>query len=220
MVSSTIVVMLVTVFFVTSADSGSLVVDTLAAGGNTETPAIQRLYWCVLIGAVASVLMLAGGLKALQTVTVASALPFTLVMLLLVWGLIRGMNADLEFRAGRRAMGPVARAASAPPWQRRLALMLNSPTRADVRSFIANDITQALTAVADELTAKGQPASMAADPENGTVSLTVEADGVRNFVYGVRITSRRVADVQHARYRGAGRAARGADLFQRRERRL
>jgi len=191
-VSSTIVVMLVTVFFVTSADSGSLVVDTLAAGGNTETPAIQRLYWCVLIGAAASVLMLAGGLKALQTVTVASALPFTVVMLLLVWGLIRGMNADLAFREGRRAIGPAARAAAAPPWQRRLALMLNSPTRADVRGFIANDVNLALTAVADELTAKGQIAGVSADFENSAVSLTVEADGVRNFVYGVRMTNRRL----------------------------
>ncbi|MBA76852.1 MAG: transporter, partial [Tistrella sp.] len=91
-ITAVLAVMLVTVFFVTSSDSGSMVVDTIASGGATNTPIPQRVFWCVLEGVVAAVLLLAGGLSALQTVTIASALPFAVVMLLLCWSLFRGMR--------------------------------------------------------------------------------------------------------------------------------
>src|SRR5690606_11523482 len=89
-VTSTLAIILVAVFFVTSADSGSLVIDTIAAGGETETPALQRLFWCALQAVVATVLLLAGGLDALQAATIAIALPFVFVILALIVSLFRG----------------------------------------------------------------------------------------------------------------------------------
>jgi len=71
---SFLAVLLIITFFVTSSDSGSLVVDSLASGGVLNTPAWQRIFWAVLEGTIAAVLLLAGGLKALQTMTIASAL--------------------------------------------------------------------------------------------------------------------------------------------------
>src|SRR5690606_405193 len=78
-ITSTIAVMMVVVFFVTSADSGALVVDLLASDGNTHSPVWQRIFWSVLMGVVAIALLLADGLTALQTATIASALPFSII---------------------------------------------------------------------------------------------------------------------------------------------
>jgi choline/glycine/proline betaine transport protein len=180
--TSTVAIVLVAVFFVTSCDSGALVVDTLAAGGELDTPPQQRLYWCVMIGLVAAVLLLAGGLSALQTVTIASALPFTLIMLVLCWGLFRGVAADLARGAASR---PARAEQPGRSWQQRLEHILHAPTDVDVRHFVQTDVKEALTAVADELNAKGQTASVEHDAEQNAVTLVVAAEGARNFVYGV-----------------------------------
>ncbi len=187
LVTSTIAVILVTIFFVTSADSGALVVDIIAAGGRHYTSPAQRLYWCALIGIVSAALLLAGGLKALQTITIASALPFTAIMLVLVWGLVRGMNADLASRAA-----PRAQPASGVAWQRRLGLLLHSPSETDVRNFIDVEAAEALSLVAAELTNRGRAATVERDADKAAISLVVAADGIRNFVYGVQPFSQRL----------------------------
>ncbi len=187
-VASTVAIVLVAVFFITSADSGALVVDSLASGGRTNTPAVQRLYWCVLIGVVAAVLLVVGGLKGLQTATIASALPFAVVMLVLIWGLFRGMSADLASRTA-----DTVHPATGLPWQRRLALLLHSPNAADVRRFINDDVSRAFTAVAEEFGRRGLSAEIERNAEHGTVALVVAADGARNFIYGVGPSSRRLA---------------------------
>lgn len=94
--TSTLAIVLVGVFFITSADSGALVIDTLASGGAEETPRWQRMYWCILLGLTATLLLLAGGLGALQTATLLAALPFCFVMLMLAFGLVRQTRADVE----------------------------------------------------------------------------------------------------------------------------
>jgi choline-glycine betaine transporter len=94
--TSTLAILLVSVFFITSADSGALVIDTLASGGAEDTPRWQRMYWCILLGLTATLLLLAGGLGALQTATLLAALPFTFIMLLIAFGLVRQTKADLE----------------------------------------------------------------------------------------------------------------------------
>jgi betaine/carnitine transporter, BCCT family len=77
-------IILVIVFFVTSSDSGSLVIDTITAGGKTDSPVAQRVFWCSFEGLVAAVLLLVGGaqsLTALQAMSVSSGFPFTIVLL-------------------------------------------------------------------------------------------------------------------------------------------
>ena len=81
-------VKLVIVFFVTSADSGALVVNMLSSHGRDDTPLWQRIFWCFLIGVVAIALLLAGGLGSLQTAVIASALPFSAILLIAMYGLI------------------------------------------------------------------------------------------------------------------------------------
>jgi choline/glycine/proline betaine transport protein len=84
----------VVLFFVTSSDSASLVIDTIASGGKQDPPVGQRIFWAVTEGVVASVLLLAGGLKALQTAAITTALPFCVVILLMCYSLWRGLQQD------------------------------------------------------------------------------------------------------------------------------
>jgi BCCT family betaine/carnitine transporter len=73
--------LLIVIFFVTSSDSGSLVIDTITAGGKMDAPVVQRIFWCTLEGLVAIALLLGGGLSALQGAAVSMGIPFTLVVL-------------------------------------------------------------------------------------------------------------------------------------------
>ena len=93
-ITSFIGIILVVVFFVTSSDSGSLVIDTITAGGKIDAPVPQRVFWCIFEGAVAIVLLLGGGLAALQAMVITTGLPFTLVLLLMCWAIIKGLRAE------------------------------------------------------------------------------------------------------------------------------
>jgi BCCT family betaine/carnitine transporter len=90
-ITSFIAIILVLVFFVTSSDSGSLVIDTITAGGKMEAPVGQRIFWASAEGVVAIALLLGGGLGALQAAAVSTGLPFTMVLLVGTYGVIKGL---------------------------------------------------------------------------------------------------------------------------------
>jgi BCCT family betaine/carnitine transporter len=80
-----VALVLIVIFFVTSSDSGSLVIDTITAGGKMDAPVVQRVFWCTLEGLVAIALLLGGGLNALQGAAVSTGIPFTLVILVMCY---------------------------------------------------------------------------------------------------------------------------------------
>ena len=88
---SAISVLLIAIFFITSADSGSLVMDIITAGGKLDAPVQQRAFWCVLAGLVATALMIGGGMASLQALTVSIGLPFGMLLLLMCVGLAKGL---------------------------------------------------------------------------------------------------------------------------------
>ena len=93
-----IALVLIVIFFVTSSDSGSLVIDTITAGGKMDAPVVQRVFWCTLEGLVAIALLLGGGLNALQGAAVSTGIPFTLVVLTMcycVWVALRSERAKM-----------------------------------------------------------------------------------------------------------------------------
>ena len=92
-VTSFIGIILVVVFFVTSSDSGSLVIDTITAGGKLDAPIAQRVFWCVFEGIVAITLLLGGGLVALQTAALATGFPFALVLIAMCYSTWKGLRA-------------------------------------------------------------------------------------------------------------------------------
>jgi choline-glycine betaine transporter len=81
----------IVLFFVTSSDSASMVIDIIASGGNPDPPVGTRLFWAISEGVVASTLLLAGGLGALQAASITAALPFTVILLLACLGLVRAL---------------------------------------------------------------------------------------------------------------------------------
>jgi BCCT family betaine/carnitine transporter len=96
-VISVLSIVLILIFFVTSADSGSLVIDSITAGGKIDTPIPQRIFWATVEGAIAAVMLWVGGkeaLQALQSGVVATALPFTFVLLLMCVSLVKGLNSE------------------------------------------------------------------------------------------------------------------------------
>ncbi|MFK4058543.1 BCCT family transporter [Brevundimonas sp. NPDC046655] len=179
-ITSTLAVALVAVFFVTSADSGSLVIDTLASGGAEETPRWQRVYWCVLLGLTAALLLLAGGLGALQAATLVAALPFAVIMILLAFGLTRQMNADLRGEAVET---------EAPPIRERLKRIFSPASRKDIARQIERQAAPALVEVRDALSNEGLDHSRVEMDENG-VWLVVEHANGRDFLYRVGARSR------------------------------
>jgi choline/glycine/proline betaine transport protein len=94
-ITSFIGIVLVTFFFVTSSDSGSLVVDHLTSGGKLDSPVPQRVFWAVMEGVCAAVLLIGGGLTALQTASIITGLPFAIVLMIMCYSLYKGLEEEL-----------------------------------------------------------------------------------------------------------------------------
>ncbi len=97
-------IVLVLVFFVTSSDSGSLVIDSITAGGKTDAPTAQRVFWVVMEGAIAAALIFGGGddaLGAIQATAISAGLPFTAIMLIMTWGLLKGLTHERSLLIAR-----------------------------------------------------------------------------------------------------------------------
>ena len=93
-ITSLVGIILVIVFFVTSSDSGSLVIDTITAGGKVDAPVPQRVFWCIFEGAVAIALLIGGGLASLQSMVISTGLLFTVVLLLMCFAIWRGLASE------------------------------------------------------------------------------------------------------------------------------
>ena len=97
-VSSIFSLFMLVLFFVTSSDSGSLVIDTITSGGKDNTPRIQRVMWAIIQGLVATVLLVAGGsyaLSAIQSGSISMALPFVFILIAATISLLRGVYIEL-----------------------------------------------------------------------------------------------------------------------------
>lgn len=182
-VSSAIATLLVVTFFVTSADSAALVIDTITSAGVEETPAWRRVFWAVLTGAVAAVLLFAGGLRSLQTATIASALPFTVVMLAICYGLLKALRVE-ALRALILQAPPAAASATGGSWQRQLHTILHYPSRTEVVTFLAEVVAPALEAVCGELASRGVEAKLLREEDR--IRLVTMPGTREEFRYGVR----------------------------------
>jgi choline/glycine/proline betaine transport protein len=93
-ITNLLAMILVISFFVTSSDSGSLVVDIFTSGGKLETPVYQRVFWAFSVGGVAAVLLFGGGLQALQTAAITTGLPFAVILVIMSRSLFKGIRKE------------------------------------------------------------------------------------------------------------------------------
>ncbi len=184
-IASLIATLLVVTFFVTSSDSGSLVVDMLTSGGQEESPLWQRIFWAVIEGIVAATLLVAGGLNALQTATIASALPFALVMIVMCWGLLRALRIEGYKRLSLRDIRIGARSPQTLSWQKRLSGIVHQPSRSEVLAYLEQTVRPALEDVAAELRSKQLDARVG-NGDDGRVWVEVGHGAAIDFFYSVR----------------------------------
>ncbi|MBA6301861.1 choline BCCT transporter BetT [Colwellia sp. MB02u-14] len=176
-------VLMIIIFFVTSCDSGAMVVDMLCSHGKNDTPLWQRVYWAVGIGIVAAILLLAGGLNALQTMTIASALPFTLVLLLAIAGLIKSLRVEAFKQDSQLITGlPHSSNDNSDSWQIRLKNVVDFPNKTNVSKFVKQTVVPAFDSVAKELQANQINVEISHD--NG-LTLIVDHGEAQEFVYRV-----------------------------------
>ena len=186
---SFITVVLIVTFFVTSSDSASLVIDSLAAGGIANTPATQRAFWCSLEGVVAAVLLLAGGLHALQSMTILSALPFSIIMLISAIGMWRALaietHRDKSLEQQRQRMA----SSSAVAWKKRLAGIVDYPDQDQVKTYITDEVMAAMKRLAQGLDEQGWPAKVTLDrdPCRAYLEVEVHKPDQLDFLYEVRL---------------------------------
>lgn len=183
-VLSFIAIVMVVIFFVTSADSGALVVNMLCSNGRDDTPLWQRMYWVVGVGLIAVILLLVGGLGALQTMTIASAMPFSIILLLATYGLIKALRVDMAKRDSLLVnVSPVTDNHDSS-WKERLHNIVDYPSKSAVSRYIENTARPACQVVAEELRAQ----DLVVDVENelDRVRLVVRHGEEVDFIYEIR----------------------------------
>jgi choline/glycine/proline betaine transport protein len=186
---------MIVIFFVTSADSGAMVLNMLSARGRDDTPALQRSIWTLVIAITASVLLLGGGLQALQAATIASALPFAIALLGAFLGFAKSIRVD---GAKRQAVStPAPPPAQAQQWRERLTNLFEYPADSTVRAFQKNTVVPAMQAFAKELAGHGVDAVVINEADPGA-RLEVYHGNEVDFVYAVQERSHSLPDASIA----------------------
>lgn len=186
-IMSALATLLVVTFFVTSSDSGSLVVDMLTSGDSDESPLWQRIFWAIIEGVVAAALLLAGGLGALQAATIASALPFAVIMIFMCWGLLRALKLEgvkqLAMQEGR--LTPLG-AGGAASWRRRLETIIRHPKKSEVLHYMKGTAQEAFDDVCTEFGKRGL-VSVVKQEEDRKMWIEIYHGDEIDFYYAVHI---------------------------------
>ncbi|RXK03664.1 choline transporter [Arcobacter sp. CECT 8989] len=200
-VLSFIAVFLIITFFVTSSDSGSLVIDSLASGGVIHTPVWQRSFWVILEGLVASVLLVAGGLGALQTASIVSALPFAIIMIIAAIGMWRALIIEnhredsLQHNVNMNFQHPSID--NEDFWKGRLQELINFPKKNVVENFIKKDVLNSMNKIKKELNESEWDCDIEYDEEFVRAIISIYKDENIKFTYEVRLREYEMPDFAH-----------------------
>ena len=186
-ITSVLAIILVVTFFVTSSDSGALVIDTIASGRTDNNPVWQRIFWAVIQGVVAIALLLVGGLGALQSASIIVALPFAIVMLIACWGLYKALKLEtIRNESLKHHMNAGRHGKISGTWKVRLNRIIEFPKVEETKRFINEDVLSAMEAVKEELNKYSWDVSVSNDKANAISVLRVEHSLDFDFIYEVR----------------------------------
>jgi len=177
-------ILMIAVFFVTSADSGIMVLNSIASKNKGKTPIWQNIFWGAIMGVLSLLLLRSGGLKALQTMTLISALPFGFIMVLFCVCLWKALRIDLIYRQRKLPYG--SHVWDSSRWKDYLNQILLFTKKSDVRTFIANHVKPAFEELQSAFAEKGVDAEIR-EGKAGPISieLLIRYDKLQNFKYGV-----------------------------------
>ncbi len=191
-VLSGVAVLMVFLFFVTSADSAAYVIDMLCSNGKDKTPARQKIFWCAAIGLITAALLYTGGLPALQSLTMISALPLTVAILGCMCGLFKSLRMDYEKKESQN-YSPV-QASSAKGWENRLNAIIDCPDASDAKDFLTNTVLVVFEKISDQFKKRGLHTSITHDPKKKMAQFKVELGEEMDFIYGVKLLETEVPD--------------------------
>tara|TARA_R110002167_G_scaffold88523_18_gene238820 strand:+ start:1399 stop:3363 length:1965 start_codon:yes stop_codon:yes gene_type:complete len=184
-VLSIVSIIMVVIFFVTSCDSGAMVVDMLCSYGKNDTPVWQRIYWAGGVGVVAATLLYVGGLGALQTMTIVSALPFAIILLISLYGLLKALRIEGHKRESLRINNSQV-IDSDIGWKERLENIISLPEKTAVNAFMQKVVKPALVEVSNEF--EKQLFVTKIEEQDTFKRLTVSMGNEPDFIYSIYLT--------------------------------
>ncbi|XHN74159.1 BetT protein [Lonepinella sp. MS14437] len=192
--SSVIALIIISIFFITSADSGILVLNNIASQGESNAPKWQSVYWGGLLAVLGLSLLYSGGLASLQTMTLIIALPFMLIMLILCIGLWQGLMIDAQYFNKEFSQGSANW--TGKNWKERLEKIVNPTDRKDIRRFLNKVARPAFSELVAEFESHGLTAQLNfVDGKNPKIEFEVIKENLRNFLYGIECQSRELSDL-------------------------
>ena len=195
-VTGLVSLVVISLFFITSADSGIYVLNNIASRDKSlAAPRWQTVMWGVLMSVVAIVLMQSGGLANLQAMTLLVALPFAMLMLLMCFSLWKGLNADKKYFDTK--VNPTSIFWTGDKWKERLEKMMNQTQEKDILRFLKHTVLPAMRELRQELISKYELSvqiNTLFDQDEPAVELVIQKDLMRDFMYGVKSIGREVSE--------------------------
>ena len=195
-VTGLVSLVVISLFFITSADSGIYVLNNIASRDKSlAAPRWQAVMWGVLMSVVAIVLMQSGGLANLQTMTLLVALPFATLMLLMCFSLWKGLNADKKYFDTK--VNPTSIFWTGDKWKERLEQMMNQTQEKDILRFLKHTVLPAMRELRQELIGKYELSvqiNTLFDQDEPAVELVIQKELMRDFMYGVKSIGREVSE--------------------------
>lgn len=190
--SSTLAIFIIFVFFVTSADSGIFVMNNIATNNAAKSPKWQLVFWGILLALLALVLLNAGGLQSLQTMTLITALPFSLIMIMFCYSLLKGLAVDYSYYT--RRLSPATNYWSGERWKERLVEILSFKNMDTVAGFMLGTVKPAFEELAAEFNKSGVTATVYMKDKPLELALTIKHELIEDFTYGVRNQPKMISD--------------------------
>lgn len=186
-------ILMIAVFFVTSADSGILVMNSIASGNSPKSPKWQTAFWGALLAIISMIMLYVGGLQSLQTMTLIAALPFGLIMLLLCFCLIKALHTDIIYHRSRVPYG--SQNWDGSRWRDRLTQVLTFSQRTDIQIFLDEKVRPAFEILSEELSSRGIDTEII-EGKRGKMSIEImiQHDKIWNFRYGVTAERRDISE--------------------------
>ena len=195
-VTGLVSLVVISLFFITSADSGIYVLNNIASRDKSlAAPRWQAVMWGVLMSVVAIVLMQSGGLANLQAMTLLVALPFAMLMLLMCFSLWKGLSADKKYFDTK--VNPTSIFWTGDKWKERLEQMMNQTQEKDILRFLKHTVLPAMRELRQELISKydlSVQINTLLEQDEPAVELVIQKDLMRDFMYGVKSIGREVSE--------------------------